>query len=145
MSVTNPPTTPTTDRPAPARYLAAGIAAGIGVLYVALFLALLPHLRETDNPAPVFLVLAVVYAAGALLVLARDSRVLHLVGVGVQVFLVAGYVWLWASSASAGDDAFFRDHLALGLVITAAQVVLAVLLVLLARSSPATPGRDTDG
>lgn len=144
MSVTNPPTTPTTGGPTTARYVAAGVAAGIGVLYVVLFLVLLPHLRETDNPAPAFLVLAVVYAAGALLVLGRDSRVLHLVGVGVQVFLVAGYVWLWSRSAAEGDDTFFRDNLALGVVITAAQVVLAVLLVLLARSSPPTAGRDAD-
>lgn len=145
MGVTNPETRSTTRRPTPTTYLAAGVAAGVAILYLVLFLVLLPHLEETDNPAPVFLVLAVLYAAGVLLILWRDSRVLNLVGVGVQVFLVAGYVWLWASSAAQDDDEFFWDHLALGLVITAAQVVLAVLLVQLARSSSRPGHRNPTG
>jgi len=135
MSVTNPAhATRATGRPTPARYLAAGLAVGVAVVYVALFLVLLPHLHETDNPAPVFLALAVLYALGAVLTVWRQSRLLDLVGVGVQVFLVAGYAWIFVRSAQEGDDSFFWDNLAFAVVIIAAQVVLGVLLVALARS-----------
>lgn len=135
MSVTNPAnTSPTPGHPTPMRYVAAGLAAGIAALYVGLFLVLLPHLHETDNPAPVFLALAVLYAVGVVLTGWRHSRLLDLVGVGVQVFLVAGYGWILVRSAQEGGDSFFWDTLAFAVVIVAAQVVLGALLVALARS-----------
>lgn len=135
MSVTNPAhATRITGHPSAARYVATGLAAGIAVLYVGLFLVLLPHLHETDNPAPVFLALAVLYAVGAVLTVWRRSPRLDLLGVGVQVFLMAGYAWIFVGSAQEGDDSFFWDNLAFAVVILAAQVVLGVLLVALARS-----------
>jgi hypothetical protein len=111
---------------------AASVTAAVAILYLALFLVLLPHLHETDNPAPAFAALAVLYAVGAVLLWRLDARWVHVVGAVVQAFLVAGYLWLWSSSAAAGDQQFFLDHLALGVVITAAQVALFAMLVLLA-------------
>ncbi|HET6967732.1 MAG TPA: hypothetical protein VFI44_05620 [Ornithinibacter sp.] len=127
------------------RVVAAGLAAGIAVLYLVLFLILLPHLAETDNPAPVFAVLAVSYAVLSLLLAKRDERLLHVVGAVVQAFLVGGYVWLFASSAVAHDEWFFLEHLLLGVVTAVAQVVLGVVLVGLARSGGPTRARSPDG
>lgn len=132
MSVLSPVGAPPARR-RPTRLVAAGIAAGVAVLYLVLFLVLLPHLSESDNPAPIFAVLALAYAVGAWLLARRDSRRLDVVGAVAQLLLVAGYAWFFASSAAADDEQFFLDHLLFGVVITAAQVVLAVLLVLLTR------------
>lgn len=137
MSVLSPVGAPPARRRS-TRFVAAGIAAGVAVLYVVLFLVLLPHLSETDNPAPIFAVLALVYAGLAWLLARRDSRRLHVVGAVVQLLLVGGYAWFFASSAAANDAQFFVDHLLLGVVIGLAQVALAVLLVLLARSGGAS-------
>ena len=139
MSVLNP-VEPPVERRRSRRLVAAGIAAGVAALYLVLFLVLLPHLQETDNPAPAFAALAVVYAVGTWLLARHDARWVHVVGAVLQALLVAGYVWLFASSADAGDDEFFVDHLAFGLVISAAQLVLLVLLVVLARTGGATTG-----
>ena len=138
MSVVSPEGAPDARRRS-TRFVGAGIAAGIAVLYLVLFLVLLPHLSEPDNPAPVFVVLAVVYAVGALLLARRDTKRLDVVGAFVQVLLVGGYLWLFASSAAHDEEEFFVDTLALGVVINLAQIVLAVLLVVLARS-PGSPG-----
>jgi hypothetical protein len=143
MSVLNP-LEPTVERRRSRRLVAAGTAAGVAVLYLVLFLVLLPHLHETDNPAPAFAALAVVYLVGTWLLARRDARWVQVVGAVLQALLVAGYVWLFASSADAGDDQFFVDHLAFGLVITAAQLALLVLLVLLARTggAPTVEGHE---
>lgn len=124
------------------RYVAAGIAAGVAALYLVLFLVLLPHLQEPDNPAPVFGALAVAFGVLSVLLARRDGRRLHVVGAVVQLFLVVGYAWLFASSAAAGDEEFFLDHLLLGVVIAVAQMVLFVLLVLLVRSGGPARGSD---
>lgn len=133
MSVLNPVESSASPRRS-TRLVAAGIAAVVAVLYLVLFLVLLPHLRETDNPAPVFAALALLYAVGAALLWRRDARWVHVVGAGIQVFLLAGYLWLWSSSAAEGDEQFFLDHLVLGVTVAAAQVALFALLVVLARS-----------
>jgi hypothetical protein len=145
MSVLNPVGAPPARRRS-MRFVAAGIAAGVAVLYLVLFLVLLPHLSEADNPAPVFAVLALVYAVGVWLLARRDSRRLDLVGAVLQLLLVGGYAWFFVSSAAADDEQFFLDHLLFGVVISVAQVALAVLLVLLARSGGAAQATGaTDG
>ena len=144
MSVVNPVSTPVLHRRS-MRFVAAGIAAAVAFLYLVLFLVLLPRLTETDNPAPVFAVLAVAYAVLSLLLAKREERVLLVVGAVVQAFLVGGYLWLFAGSALADDEWFFVEHLLLGVAIAVAQVVLGVLLVRLARSGGPTPSRSADG
>ena len=132
MSVLDPSTVHETRRRA-VRLVAAGVAAVVAVLYLVLFVVLLPHLHETDNPAPAFAALALLYAVGAVLLWRLDARWVHVVGAVIQAVLVAGYLWLWSSSAAEGDQQFFLDNLAFGITVTAAQVALFAMLVLLAR------------
>ena len=127
------------------RFVASGIAALVAVLNLVLFLVLLPHLAETDNPVAVFAVLAVAYAVLSLLLAKRDERAILVVAAGVQALLVTGYVVLFASSAVAHDEWFFLEHLLSGVVIAVAQVVLGVLLVGLARSGGRSRTRSPDG
>ena len=127
------------------RFVASALAALVAVLYVVLFLVLLPHLAEPDDPVAAFAVLAVAYAVLSLLLATREERVLHVVGAVVQAFLVTGYVWLFAVSALAHDDWFFLEHLLPGVVIAVAQLVLGVLLVGLARSGGRSHRRSPEG
>lgn len=48
------------------------VAAMIAVLYLVVFFIQLPHMREPDNPAPVYVPLALAYVVGAVLVAVRD-------------------------------------------------------------------------
>jgi len=123
------------------RIVTAALAALAAALYVVVFLVQLPHLREPDNPAPVYVALAVVYATGAILGW-RDRRVLHWVGAAVQAVLLALFFWILSELYGHGDESFILDMFWLAVAITALQVVLLVLLVRLALTAPRAP-RET--
>lgn len=121
------------------RIVAGALAAVAAALYVVVFFVQLPHMHETDNPAPAYLVLAALYAAGAVLIALRDVAVVHWVGAAVQVVLVGMFFWLLAGLYREGDESFILDMAALAIAITAIQVVLLGLLTYLAVSAPRTP------
>jgi len=120
------------------RITTATLAALASALYVVVFLVQLPHLREPDNPAPVYAALAVVYATGAVLGW-WDRRVLHWVGAAVQAVLLGLFFWILAELYGHGEESFILDMLWLAVAITALQVVLLVLLVRLALTARRSP------
>lgn len=123
------------------RFLAGALAGAVAVLYAIVFFVQLPHLHETDNPAPLYAFLAVVYAVGAGLVVLRDAPLLHGVGAVLQLFLIAGFFWLLGELYRHGEESFILDMLGLAIAITAIQVVLLGLLTFLAvRLRPTLPG-----
>lgn len=121
------------------RVVTVTLAAAVAVLYIVVFFVQLPHLHEPDNPAPVYLVLALLYAAGAVLVALRDKPVVHWVGAAVQVILVGLFLWLLAGLYAHGEESFILDMAALAIAITAVQVVLLGLLIHLAMSDQGRP------
>jgi hypothetical protein len=121
------------------RIVAGALAAVAAALYVVVFFVQLPHMHETDNPAPAYLVLAALYAASAVLIALRDVAVVHWVGAAVQVVLVGMFFWLLAGLYREGDESFILDMAALAIAITAIQVVLLGLLTYLAISAPHQP------
>lgn len=128
--------TPTTAMPAArrrtVRWVAAALAAVLAVLYLVVFFVQLPHLHETDNPAPVYAALAVVYVIGAVLLVVRDASILQWIGVAVQGVLLALFFWLLSELYAHGDQGFILDMLALAVAINTGQVILAGLLAYLA-------------
>lgn len=111
------------------------VAAMIAVLYLVVFFIQLPHMREPDNPAPVYVPLALAYVVGAVLVAVRDRAWVQWTGAAVQVILIALLVWIVVGSATHEGVVFFLDMLWLVVTITAAQVFLIVALVALARGA----------
>ncbi|MHA6512935.1 hypothetical protein [Tessaracoccus sp. Z1128] len=118
------------------RLAAAFLAGIIAVLYVTVFFIQLPHLREADNPAPLYAFLAVAYAVGAGLLVLRDNRLLHGVGAGIQVLVVGGFVWLFVELSRHGEESFVLDMLWLAVSINALQIVLFGILAVLVAGRP---------
>jgi len=118
------------------RIVTAALVAVVAVLYLAVFLVQLPHLHETDNPAPLYAFLAVVYLAGAVLVALRDTRPVLLLGLLVQALLLGGFTWLLVLLIREGDQGFLTDMLGLVIAVTAGQVVLVGLFSYLLAGAP---------
>ena len=126
-------------RPDPRRTLriaTVALTATVAALYLAVFLVQLPHLHETDNPAPLYAFLAVVYLAGAALVALRDTRAVLLIGLLIQALLLAGFTWLLALLIREGDQGFLTDMLGLVIAVIAAQVLLVGLFSALIADVP---------
>ncbi len=131
------------------RYLAAGFAAAVGVLYVILMLLVRSaELEPGATNAPTFggyLALAVAYFIGAVILATVDNRILHIFGVGVQVVVILLFIAFGVGLLGKGalsDPAI--SHLPLGLwaaVITGAQVALLAMLGYLVdqRNQPPKP------
>lgn len=107
----------------------------VSALYVAVFFVQLPHIRETDNPAPAYLALAVGYAIAAILLARRDNRSVQWAGAGVQVVLLGLFFWILVGLYRHGDELFILNMLGLVVPIIAVQVVLLVLLSYLAATA----------
>ena len=120
------------------RRIAIGLAAGVAALYVAVFFVQLPHMHETDNPAPAYIALALVYIAVAASVALRDVARVLWIGAAVQVILLGLFFWLHALPSEHGDEGFILDMLGLAIAITATQFVILGLLAYLARTSRGT-------
>lgn len=114
------------------RTAAAVLTGLVAVLYVVVFFVQLPHIQETDNPAPAYLFLAALYVVGTLLLARRDSATLQWVGAAVQVVLVALFFGLLALLYREGDESFVLDMAPLAIAVTGAQVVLLGLVAYLA-------------
>lgn len=114
------------------RWVAAALAGVLSGLYLVVFFVQLPHLHETDNPAPVYAALAVVYVIGAVLLVVRDASILQWIGVAVQVVLVGLFFWLLLKLYENGDQGFILDMLALAVAINTGQMILAGVLAYLA-------------
>ncbi len=117
------------------RLTGAALAAGAAALYVVVFFVQLPHLHETDNPAPAYIALALVYAAGATLLAIRDDPLAQWAGAAVQAILIVAFFWLLALLYREGDQQFILDMAFLAVTITAIQFVLLGLLLRLAAGS----------
>lgn len=124
------------------RWAAAVVAAVVAGLYVAVFFVQLPHIDELDNPAPAYLVLAVVYAVGAALLATTDKSVLHWLGAGVQAALIGLFLWLLQALYANDEESFILDMAALAIAVTACQVALLGLLSYLAVTTPRPPTGD---
>lgn len=114
---------------------AALLSGGVAVLYLGVFFIQLPHLHEPENPAPVFIPLALVYVVGAILLTLLDVPWVQWLGAAVQVILIGLLVWIVVGSYTHEGVEFFVDMLWLVLTITAAQVLILGLLVKLALGS----------
>lgn len=126
-----------TERRKALRRVAALLSGGVAVLYLVVFFVQLPHIREPDNPAPVFVPLALIYVVGAVLVIRRDVRWVQWLGAAVQVILIGLLAWIVVGSYAHEGVQFFVDMLWLVLAITAAQVLILGLLLNLALGSRA--------
>lgn len=124
------------------RLAAALVAAVVAALYVAVFFVQLPHIDELDNPAPVYLVLALVYAVGAALLATIDKSVLHWLGAGVQAALIGLFLWLLVGLYANDEESFILDMAGLAIAVTACQVALLGLLPYLAVTTPRPPTGD---
>lgn len=124
-----------------ARIAAAVLTALVAGLYVGVFFVQLPHIHELDNPAPAYLLLAAVYAAGVVVLAVWDKPVLQGVGAIVQGVLIGLFCSLLALLYREGDESFILDMAALAIAITAGQVVLLALLAGLATGRPASLAR----
>ena len=118
------------------RILTTALVAVVAALYLAVFPVQVPHLHETDNPAPLYAFLAVVYLAGAVLVALRDTRPVLLLGLIAQALLLGGFTWLLVLLIREGDQAFLTDMLGLVIAVTAGQVVLLGLFAYLLAGAP---------
>ena len=73
------------------RRVAALLSEAVAALYLVVFFIQLPHMHETDNPAPVFVSLALVYVVGAVLLALRDLPWVHWSGAAVQVVIIGHF------------------------------------------------------
>jgi len=127
------------------RYVAAGMSAAVALLYVVLMLMVRNAEMEPGATGSTtyggYVGLAVAYAIGAVILFVVDSRMLHLLGAGVQIIALLLFVGFGVGLL--GEGALENEtisHLPLGLwaaVITGAQVVLLAMLGYLADPRPA--------
>lgn len=122
------------------RWAAAALCVIVAVAYLSVFLSLLPTLGQVgDDPTPLFAVLASVYVVGAVLLLYRDSSALHWAGGALQIILLSSYFGITVIGEMQHPDPmaaqpFALRFLAQGIVIGAAQLILAGALIYLASS-----------
>ncbi len=114
------------------RYAAAAISGAVALFYLGYFFvvdgreqAAVPH---TESMAPIYLVGATLFLVGAVLLIVTDRAVLW--AVGAVVPLLAVVLYLWNGVHGVWDDP------AAGALVSAAEVVLLLLLVSLAVSPP---------
>ena len=114
------------------RYAAAAICGGVAVFYLAYFFVVNDReqaaVAHTESMAPVYLLGAALFLVGAVLLLVTDRAVLWAVGAIVPLLAVALYLWN-------GVHGVWDDPVA-GALVSAAEVVLLLLLVSLAVSPP---------
>ena len=112
----------------PLRALTVVLLGAVAVLYAVVFLIQLPHLSETDNPAPVYAVLALAYLGFAVLAALVDTTRLVWALAAVQVLVIAMFGWSVGMLYREGDEAFILDLRWLAIAVTALQVVLVAVL-----------------
>jgi hypothetical protein len=113
----------------PLRLLTIVLLGAAAVLYAAVFAVQLPHLRETDNPAPVYAVLALVYLGLAITAALVDTTRLIWALAAVQGIVLALFFWSVGMVYREGDEAFILDMRWLAISITLIQVILIGVLV----------------
>ena len=135
-----------------ARLAAAAISLGVGALYaVLLFLVADAEAGASENTYGAYLLLAVPYLVGGVLLATVDRRGLWVSTAVLQVVVLVLFVLLAVGGSRPGVfeyEALSGLHMAVwAAVITGAQVVLLGLLGYLigtsARSSTSTPARPT--
>ncbi|WP_347354124.1 hypothetical protein [Intrasporangium sp.] len=122
------------------RYLAAGFAGAVAILYVVLMLMvrsaeLKPGVTDRRTYGG-YLVLAIAYAVGAVILATIDNQVLHVLGMGVQAVTILLFIVFGVGLLGPGVFRYQAiSHLPLGLwaaLITGAQVLLLAMLGYLA-------------
>jgi hypothetical protein len=118
------------------RYAASMICGGVAAFYLIYFfvvrareMAVVPH---QESMAPVYLMAAILFLIGAVLLATVDRRGLWVVGAGVQVIVVGLYLWN-------GVHGVWNDT-PWAIVISATESALFGLLVFLARGRPSGVG-----
>ena len=114
------------------RYTTATICGGLALFYLIYFFvanarerAAVPH---TESMAPVYLIAVALFLIGAVLLFAVDQPALWAVGTVVPILAVGLYLWN-------GIHGVWDDPVA-GAMVSAAEVVLVVMLVSLAVGRP---------
>jgi hypothetical protein len=110
---------------------AAVLSGVVAALYVGVFFVQLPHIHELDNPAPIYLFLAALYAVGALVVALTDKAALHWLGAALQAVLIALFVWLLRGLYAHGEESFITDMAGLAIAVNVCQVALLGVLAYL--------------
>jgi hypothetical protein len=121
------------------RFVTAALSGAVGALYlVLLFQVAEAEAGRAENTFGAYLLLAVPYLAGAVLLLTMDLRALWIVGAAVQLLVLVLFVMFGAGAFGPGQGVFDYDalrHLPMELwagLITGAEVLLLGLLGYLA-------------
>lgn len=110
------------------RYISAAIAGSVAVFYLVYFFIVNASVPPGEN-APVYLIGAILFLLGAVLLVLTDRRSLWMVGAVVPTLAVCVYLWN-------GVHGEWEDPAA-GILISVAEVALLALLVILAMGRPA--------